>query len=110
MTPRSVAPSTAHTQFHPAWHAWALPALATLCLFVGVLSLDRGFAAWRNDARNFPAANGSVPSVAELTDSERARMSEPVRVHRELVTGVALLCTALVLFGVAPFPLRQGSL
>ena len=81
--------------------------LALLCLVFGLGFLDRGFAGWRNDARNFPNAIGRYPMAEELTAAQRAQLFEPAVTKAMMECGLALLVLSVGLFSVAPFKMSR---
>ncbi len=70
--------------------------------------LDRGFAKWRNDPRDFPNALGHYVTAAEVEPEFRTQMSNQRVVKAMMVSGFALLLVSVVLFGIVPIGRRHG--
>ena len=75
---------------------------AFLALLLGLALLDRGFARWRNDPRNFPNANGVYPTAEDVKPSARQYLSDPTVAKTMALSGASLLALSVVLFGIAP--------
>jgi hypothetical protein len=81
--------------------------LALLLVAVGLGLVDRSFAIWRNDARNFPHANGVYPVDAELVHDTVGPLERKFQRHGILGT---MAGGGLVLFVAGAFLLiREGG-
>ncbi len=77
--------------------------LALLSLFAGLGLLDRSFVKWRNDPRDFPNANGTYLTAAQVDPELRGQMSRPVVMKAMAASGLSLLGMSVIVFGLAPF-------
>lgn len=81
--------------------------VALLLLFTGIGLLDRGFARWRNDPRNFPNALGHYLTTTEVDPDLRSQMSNQKVVRAMMVAGFGFVSLSVVLFGIEPIGGRR---
>ncbi len=80
------------------WRRRGLVWAGLLTLLLGLMLLDRSFAFWRNDSRNFPNANGVYTTTVD-PDAPHGPLLGHVVLKMMAFSGLGLLVLSVVLFG-----------